>query len=296
MLALREERERQGRTIAEIAAATRINAKYIEELERTAGPKTFSLGPIYYRTFSRAYARELGIEIQEELAPPPEPAPEVKSYADIASSPPVEESVSSPLPSSFFKDGTQMRATAIIVGFLILALFLSIRWLGGKEETGEAGAPGSSSGPAGQAGTGQSESAPPATGGTGGSGGGEPGAKPASPESGSAPRSDRKLTAFSQEDGTSDTAGGQPSDSLVLVATTTESVWVHIVVDNGREFEYTLPPRYSVTLKARDNFLLAVGNPAGMSISLNGKNLGVLGEGGRPRKNILVSRKLLSDQ
>ena len=96
-----------------------------------------------------------------------------------------------------------------------------------------------------------------------------------------------------------DTATDGPAtvaDSLVLVATTTESVWVHIVIDNASEVEYTLPPNYAVTIKARDNFLLAVGNPGGMKLALNGKSLDILGESGRPKKNILVSRKLLADE
>jgi cytoskeleton protein RodZ len=257
---LKEARAASGKSLEELAAATRINARFLAEIEGGTG---FSLPAIYRKTFVRTYARALGLD-PETLPPdaPPEPAPapptaEAAAPPVIAQGPPVEPVVTSRLGSNPFAEKAQLRTMVIVVALLVTALYFSVRWF--------------VSGP---------EDRPPEA----------AGAAPA--ESTSAPRPER-LPAFSA--GSGGTGQTAPADSLVLHATTTESVWVHIVIDNDSTIEYTLPPRYAITLRAKDNFLLAVGNPAGLSISLNGRKLDVLGAGSRPVKNVFLSRKSLTE-
>jgi cytoskeletal protein RodZ len=257
---LREARAASGKSLEELAAATRINARFLAEIEGGTG---FSLPAIYRRTFVRTYARALGID-PETLPPdsPPEPV-SVPSPAEraespaLAQGPPVEVVMTSRPGSNPFAEKSQLRTMGIVVALLVTALYFSVRWF--------------ASGP---------DDRPPDPAGA------------AVAETTAAPRPDR-LPAFSA--GPGGTVAASPVDSLVLHATTTESVWVHIVIDNDSTIEYTLPPRYAITLRAKDNFLLAVGNPAGLSVTLNGRKLDVLGAGSRPVKNVFLSRKSLTD-
>jgi len=263
---LTDARTAAGRSIEEMAVATRINARFLSEIE--AGT-SFSLPAIYRRTFVRTYARALGVDPETLPADPP-PAPEAppagasrpETAAILAEGPPVEKVVTSGPGANPFADSSQLRTMIIVVALLVTALYFSVRWF--------------ASGP---------DEPPP---------GPVPTAATAAPETSAAARPER-LPAFSAGDGTRGAAAAGQGDSLVFHATTTESVWVHIVIDNDSTIEYTLPPRYSITLRARDNFLLAVGNPAGLTFSLNGRKMDVLGTGSKPVKNVFLSRKSLTE-
>lgn len=259
---LKDARLAAGKSLGEMAVETRINARYLAEIEEGAG---FSLPAVYHRTFVRTYARALGID--------PETLPEARPAAPavpppgagggdaplIASGPPVDEVATGRLGRNPFAEKSQLRTMVIVVALLLTALVFSVKWFG----SGPADAPDD--------------------------------ARTGGPDTASRPIQER-LPAFSAgEGGPAGSGAGSPRDSLVLVATTTESVWVHIVLDNDSTVEYTLPPGYAITLRAKDNFLLAVGNPAGLSISLNGRRMGALGPGNRPVKNVFLSRKSLTE-
>ncbi len=260
--ALGRARTAAGKSLEDMSAETQINIGYLREIE--AGGE-FSLPEIYRRTFIRTYAKALGLDA-EELLDPGEEEPGTDSATEegdrfgLPSGPPVESPTVAPVFSNPFSDRSQLRTMVIIVIFLLTALVLAVKWLGSG-------------------------------------GGNEEIASPSSPERSSPVNPGENLSAFNQDrmaGGAESAGGGVASDSLVLVATSSESVWVHIVIDNDSAVEYTMPPRYSVTLRAAENFLLAVGNPAGLAISLNGRRLDILGDGNRPKKNILLSRKTLS--
>lgn len=259
---LSEARAAAGKSLEEVAAETQINIQYLREIE--AGGD-FSLPEIYRRTFIRTYAKALGLDVEDLLEPAEEePAsgtgPEEPARIEVAAGPPVESPTVAPVFSNPLSDLSQLRTMVIVVIFLLTALILAVKWLG--------------------------------------SGGGNEGVPaPGATDRQATTRPGENLSAFNQDrmDGGAAPDGGRGApDSLVLVATSTESVWVHIVLDNDSTVEYTMPPRYSVTLRAAENFLLAVGNPAGLSISLNGRRLDILGDGNKPKKNILLSRKTLA--
>jgi cytoskeletal protein RodZ len=61
---LRAGREAQGRSLDDIAVATRINLQFLEELENGTGPK---LPITYIDAFVKDYAREIGLNIHDIL-------------------------------------------------------------------------------------------------------------------------------------------------------------------------------------------------------------------------------------
>ncbi len=258
---LKEARVKAGRTLEEMARETRIHIKFLTELEEG---RDFSLTPVYRRTFLRTYARSLGLDPDDlqsaEADAPPEAARVQRRsvLADLPDTPPVEKAVASPVSRNPFAEKSQIRTMMVVVVLLVTALVMSVKWLG----SGEVG-----DGTVQQPAAGADSSVGPG-----------------------------RISAIARDSGGALRAGrvGAP-DSLELHATTVESVWVHVVIDNDSTLEFTLPPRYALTLRARDNFLLAVGNPAGLSLTLNGRKMDVLGDGNRPRKNIFLSRKSLAD-
>jgi cytoskeletal protein RodZ len=62
-------------------------------------------------------------------------------------------------------------------------------------------------------------------------------------------------------------------DSLTLEGTTTESEWIRIVCDTLKAREYTLPPGARTAWRAKNYFILSVGNAKAISFKLNGKSV-----------------------
>jgi hypothetical protein len=85
-----------------------------------------------------------------------------------------------------------------------------------------------------------------------------------------------------------------PRDSLVLRATTTDSVWVQIARDALPPTEHLFPPGASRTWKARDRFTLSLGNAGGVSFRLNNRDLGAFGKAGAVLRNIELTRETLT--
>ena len=78
-------------------------------------------------------------------------------------------------------------------------------------------------------------------------------------------------------------------DSLRLEMTTTDSVWVSILVDSKTTQEYLFPPNRKRTFSAKDQFSVTIGNAGGASFKLNGKELGTLGKRGAVLRNVLIN-------
>ncbi len=79
------------------------------------------------------------------------------------------------------------------------------------------------------------------------------------------------------------------SDSLVLEITTTDSVWISILIDNTTTKEFLFPPNTRRTLKAATQFSVTVGNASAATFRLNGKDLGMLGKAGSVVRNKLLT-------
>ena len=79
-------------------------------------------------------------------------------------------------------------------------------------------------------------------------------------------------------------------DSLSLTATTTDSVWVHLVLDGTEEREYLFRPKASATWKAKNQFEISLGNAGVIEFTLNGHKLGTLGKRGAVLRSMILNR------
>lgn len=82
-------------------------------------------------------------------------------------------------------------------------------------------------------------------------------------------------------------------DSLTLEITTTDSVWINIVIDERTAEDYLFAPNRRRTWKAQERFTLTMGNAGGATFRLNGKELGALGRRGAVLRNSVITADLL---
>jgi cytoskeleton protein RodZ len=84
------------------------------------------------------------------------------------------------------------------------------------------------------------------------------------------------------------------ADSLVLRASTTDTAWVMLIRDDQPPQEYLFPPHARASWKARDRFLVTLGNAAAVEFTLNQKPIGILGKPGAVVRNYEINRKMLA--
>jgi cytoskeleton protein RodZ len=89
-------------------------------------------------------------------------------------------------------------------------------------------------------------------------------------------------------------AQGARIDSLTLLAQTTDSVWVRIIVDGGTPREYLFRPNARASWKAAENFVLTIGNAGAVHLTLNRKDLGPLGKKGAVIQKLELTRQTLA--
>ncbi|MEE9288597.1 MAG: RodZ domain-containing protein [Bacteroidota bacterium] len=85
-------------------------------------------------------------------------------------------------------------------------------------------------------------------------------------------------------------------DSLILRATTTDSVWMAIAIDGSDTSKYLFGPSESKTWKASEGFSITLGNAGGMSFTLNDQSIGSLGKPGAVVRDVQLTRRDLTDQ
>jgi cytoskeletal protein RodZ len=85
-----------------------------------------------------------------------------------------------------------------------------------------------------------------------------------------------------------------PSDSLVLHATTSDTVWLMIIRDDLPPREYLFPPNARISWKARNRFLVTLGKASAVQFTLNQTPIGTLGKPGTVIRNYEISRKMIS--
>jgi cytoskeletal protein RodZ len=85
-----------------------------------------------------------------------------------------------------------------------------------------------------------------------------------------------------------------PADSLLLRTSTLDSIWIMIIIDQQQPKEYLFPPNAKASWKARDRFLVTLGNAGAAEFTLNKQPLGPLGKRGVVLRNYEISRKNLT--
>jgi cytoskeleton protein RodZ len=83
-------------------------------------------------------------------------------------------------------------------------------------------------------------------------------------------------------------------DSLTLEMTTSDSVWVSIVIDGKKTEEYLLPPGRRKNWIARERFQITMGNAGGASFKLNGEDIPPLGRRGAVVRNVVINEETLN--
>ncbi len=87
-----------------------------------------------------------------------------------------------------------------------------------------------------------------------------------------------------------------PADSLTLTAVITDSVWFQLLIDDQEPLEYIFPPNRRRSWKAREKFLVTLGNAGAVAFNLNDKLIGVLGNKGVVIRNIEFTRQMLGTE
>ncbi|MGB9591888.1 MAG: helix-turn-helix domain-containing protein [Candidatus Kryptoniota bacterium] len=82
---------------------------------------------------------------------------------------------------------------------------------------------------------------------------------------------------------------GQP-DSAHLKLSAVDTVWVNLVIDDGKTYDLLMKPGMSLSFYGRKKFNMTVGNAGGLVISLNGRELPSLGERGIVIRNLTIMK------
>jgi cytoskeleton protein RodZ len=79
------------------------------------------------------------------------------------------------------------------------------------------------------------------------------------------------------------------SDSLHLNGTTTDSVWITVIIDAQPPRSLLLPPHISRSWSAKEKFLITLGNAGAIRFTLNTQDLGTLGSRGSVLRNYVIT-------
>ncbi len=77
-------------------------------------------------------------------------------------------------------------------------------------------------------------------------------------------------------------------DSARLVLDATDTVWVNLVIDEGKTYDLLLRPGNKVSFWGKKKFNMTIGNAGGLLISLNGHEYPPLGKSGVVIRNVTI--------
>lgn len=260
---LRREREMRGVSLAEIADATKISARFLKALEAEQFSKV--PGGIFTRSFIRAYAKYLGLDEEHVLAEYQLIA-QAKSDVDLSR---LAMSRSTPA-----RDAARAR---VLVYYLLAAALLSggytLFHYSRRVAESQAGIPNPvsvsaapSPGPSAPAGSSTSDPAPPPAATGPAPAGPTPPEQAALPGQSVPPLTVPKVT--------------QTEEGLVLQVAATERAWVAVDADGKTTLQRVLSPNEVETFKAKESFDVTTGNAQGIILTLNGETLRPLGRRG----------------
>ncbi len=85
-------------------------------------------------------------------------------------------------------------------------------------------------------------------------------------------------------------------DSLHLISSTSDSVWLSIIIDGKRTEEYLFPPKAKYAWTAKEKFTVTLGNAGGIRFTLNGTTLEPLGRNRAVVRNVVISKESIQRQ
>ena len=256
---LRHAREERGLSIEDIADATRINRKTLEDIENDI---PLRLPITYVKAFLKSYAQHVGVDPAEVL--------DTFRQESAASSEHPKDQALTPLLESTTKETTvygkikhkgnhHTRSLIVFIGIVAVGLVVSLIWLQRGHDA---------------------ESVQEI------------------PFSEMMKEQDGKQHGVqSLSDTTQKVSALTPRqsmvDSLLLEGVAVESTWIHLSIDSAAARDYSVPPQYRMKWKAARSYLLTVGNGGGMFFTLNNVRLGTFGQTNKPVKDILLTRETL---
>ncbi len=254
---LKKARLQQKITLDDISASTRINRKFLAEIE---GGTTPEIPTIYLRAFLRAFAEHVGLdaavvlnEYFKEIPPPAPPVVEEPLQRAFAEAVPRSRPTAPKEPPSSAQ--RQVKILLLLSVAIIGALAILIYWLHEQH-----------SGPATQEISftdivKENEMKQKAAGIAKDSVRSVPAPKPKPPR----------------------------PDSLSLAAVAGDSVWIRIVIDSVVTKEYLLTPKLRLQWKAKRDFVVSVGNASSISLTLNGMKVGPVGKPTKPVQQLRIN-------
>jgi cytoskeletal protein RodZ len=257
---LRSQRELKQVSLTAISEATRISEKMLEAIE--AGK--FSVLPqAYIRAFLRAYARAIDLNPDDVLRRYDSVNREIRAAAEewvSRTKPHVIRPERTPTGSTQASSGVSL--SSIVAAAAILMAVAAVIFFANRESAVPTQEPLSKipfdkAVRESEATAAQPEQAPPQT------------SLQASPPA---------------------TTVRPVADSLHLEITTTDSVWVAIVIDNVKHAQYLFPRGRVRSWAAKEQFLVSMGNAGAATFRLNGGNLGALGKRGTIARNVLITQ------
>ena len=272
---LRQERERQQVSLQEIAAATKIQLKFLEALEHDAYDQLPA--PPFVVGFLRAYAQYVALDPETVLT----------AYRSLHRAPEPPEVAPRPVPTP---PPSSQRGQLIRLG-VFLAVFGVITGLVLHElRRGQPTRSPVASFPAVL--PGQAEKTPDAPG---------PVTPVVSRPEPPAARGEPSpcLTALGASEAASlpapRTAGGGTDSpgALVLQATAVAATWLQVEIDGDKRHALLLASGKSVQWEASERFRLTVGNVRGIRLALNGQEISLQSGRSNVRRDMLLTRALL---
>lgn len=262
---LREQREKSGISLQQLATKTRIDLKFLEAIEQ--GNFAF-LPDLYVKAFVKQYAKTVGLDenlmIKKYDAAkegkeydPNQPEPEIKNDEPVKKEPSPEPVKKAPPPlKSYFENPLEKKpeeeksnkqgmllliigAAAIVVIALVYIFVFNKSDKIVVEETPIEEVIGQSS---------QRYEEEPA-----------------------------------EQVASDSTVSGISTDSLHLTFFAKENSWVNVILDNNRVQEFTLYPNSKFTVSALNEFKVTVGNSGGVSMLLNNQPVNFSGRSGSVR-------------
>lgn len=247
---LRREREKQGRTIADVEQGTSIRALYIEHIER--GNVAELPGMVYAKGFVRNYAKFLGLNAEnlvqqfaeENGSASPSSAPEPETSAPtrrISLSNVGDESLSN------ISIGTPSASYAGIFGKLAAGIIVLVVLVGGGAAVISA-----INSPARE-----TAATPPVK-------TEQPAPAPAAAEA----------------DASDATRAAAAADGVRVSVTLTERCWTEVTVDGKSVFEGIIEKGKTENWQGKESVVVRAGNAGALDVACNGKKLGKFGDNG----------------
>jgi cytoskeletal protein RodZ len=257
---LKKAREEKGIPLAQISDVTRISEEYLQAVENG---NIKILPQAYVRAFIREYADVVGLNV-DDVMQKYDATTSIAEGKEASPSPITPPPSSSPGPTQKTQANLLNATTArIALSLLAVAVLIIMAWnLAGRKD-----------GPATEEVPFQSV------------------VRQEEQRLAPAPTTPQTVAAVPPPQTTA-----TPTDSLTLRVTTTDSVWVVIVADQQSPKEYLFAASARATWKARDRFLVTLGNAGAADFSLNQQRLDPLGKRGAVVRNYELTRKSLPNR